>query len=153
MVEQPQQHRCADGPSAVPPAESRGVGERFQDQFQTLLPLLQRYWPQIGVEQLAATRGNLDDVAHLIATHTSRAQATIREHLLELLTHAEQQTRDWGEALHPLEERLESILKDINTNLRPQLGRTVHRYPLLSLAMAAGLGLLVGLLIKPNHHR
>ena len=163
MVEQPQHNGADDGPSVVPPTdavagteppgESRTAGERFQEHFQALLPLLQQHWPQIAREQLEATRGSLDAVAQLIASRTSRAQATIREQLLELLNHGERQARDWGEALQPLEERLEDVLKDLNTNLQPQLVRAVRRQPLLSLGIAAGVGLLVGLLIQRNHHR
>ena len=165
MVEQPHQNGGADGPSVVPPTDAntnvgvdppeeyRTAGERFQEHFQALLPLLQEHWPEIAREQLEATRGSLDAVAQLIASRTSRAQATIREQLLELLNRGERQAKDWGEVLQPLEERLEDVLKDLNTNLQPQLVRSVRRHPLLSLGIAVGVGLLLGLLIKPSHHR
>ena len=49
--------------------------------------------------------------------------------------------------LDPLEEQLEHLLDELNRTLRPKLEKPVRERPLMSLAVAAGVGVLVGALL------
>ncbi|NDG00159.1 MAG: hypothetical protein EB123_01690 [Synechococcaceae bacterium WBB_32_011] len=56
--------------------------------------------------------------------------------------------RRLGDSLQPLEEQLEQLLDDLNANLRPKIEQPVRERPLLALGLAAGVGLLAGLLLS-----
>jgi ElaB/YqjD/DUF883 family membrane-anchored ribosome-binding protein len=55
--------------------------------------------------------------------------------------------RSFADTLEPLEEQLEQLLDDLNSTLRPKIERPVRERPLLALAIAAGVGVLVGALL------
>jgi ElaB/YqjD/DUF883 family membrane-anchored ribosome-binding protein len=55
--------------------------------------------------------------------------------------------RSFADTLEPLEEQLEQLLDDLNSTLRPKIERPVRQRPLLALAIAAGVGVLVGALL------
>jgi ElaB/YqjD/DUF883 family membrane-anchored ribosome-binding protein len=66
---------------------------------------------------------------------------------------AGEQTRKLGDSLQPLEEQLEQLLDDLNANLRPKLEKPVRERPLLAVGIAAGIGLLAGLLLSGGRRR
>jgi len=138
--------------SAPSPAESttepQDLAHRFRDRFETLLPEIQRRWPEVTHQALEATRGSLDDVVHLIATHSDRASMTVRHQLEELMHQAGDRSRHLADSLEPLEEQLEQLLDDLNRTLRPKLEKPLRERPLLSVAVAAGVGVLVGALLS-----
>ena len=51
------------------------------------------------------------------------------------------------DALRPLEDQLEQLLDDLNSTLRPRIEKPVRERPLMALGIAAGVGLVVGLLL------
>jgi ElaB/YqjD/DUF883 family membrane-anchored ribosome-binding protein len=53
-----------------------------------------------------------------------------------------------AESLSPLEEQLEQLLDDLNATLRPRIEKPVRERPLMALGIAAGIGLLAGLLLS-----
>ena len=55
--------------------------------------------------------------------------------------------RSFADTLEPLEEQLKQLLDDLNSTLRPKIERPVRQRPLLALAIAAGVGVLVGALL------
>jgi ElaB/YqjD/DUF883 family membrane-anchored ribosome-binding protein len=52
-----------------------------------------------------------------------------------------------ADSLKPLEDQLEHLLDELNTTLRPRIEKPVRERPLLALGLAAGVGLLTGLLL------
>ena len=66
---------------------------------------------------------------------------------------AGEQTRKLGASLQPLEGQLEQLLDDLNANLRPKLEKPVRERPLLAVGIAAGIGLLAGLLLSGGRRR
>ena len=46
------------------------------------------------------------------------------------------------------EEQLEQLLDDLNTNLRPRIEKPVRERPLMALGLAAGVGVLLGLMLS-----
>ncbi|MFM1812048.1 MAG: hypothetical protein RLZZ336_986 [Cyanobacteriota bacterium] len=124
------------------------VVDLFRERFETLIPAIQRHWPEVARHTLEATRGSFDEVAQVIASQSGRTAHTVRRQLLELVAVAGDQTQRLGESLEPLEHQLESLLDELNATLRPRIEKPVRERPLLALGVAAGVGLVLGLLLS-----
>ena len=133
--------------SADAPADSQDLANRFRDRFESLLPEIQKRWPEVTHQALEATRGSFDEVVHLISSQSDRAASLVTAQLEDLLHQAGDRTRNLADNLDPLEEQLEHLLDELNRTLRPKLEKPVRDRPLMSLAVAAGVGILVGALL------
>ena len=133
--------------SADAPADSQDLANRFRDRFESLLPEIQKLWPEVTHQALEATRGSFDEVVQLISTQSDRAASLVTVQLEDLLHQAGDRTRNLADNLDPLEEQLEHLLDELNRTLRPKLEKPVRDRPLMSLAIAAGVGVLVGALL------
>jgi ElaB/YqjD/DUF883 family membrane-anchored ribosome-binding protein len=120
----------------------------FRERFDSLLPRIQREWPEVARHTLEATRGSLDNVADVISRQTGVTATGVRQQLLDLLQVTTEQAGQVAESLRPLEEQLEGLLDELNTTLRPRIEKPVREKPLLAIGIAAGVGLLVGLLLS-----
>ena len=49
--------------------------------------------------------------------------------------------------MKPLEEQLETLLDELNATLRPRIEKPVRARPLMAIGVAAGVGLILGLLM------
>ena len=49
--------------------------------------------------------------------------------------------------MEPLEKQLEDILDELNSTLRPRIEKPVRKRPLLAIGIAAGIGVLFGILL------
>lgn len=139
-------HAATDGATRDP----------LREHFQTLLPLLQQEWPEIAREHWEATRGSLEELVQLIAGRTSHTRTIVRAQLLELVNHMgrlRETPRDWDEVLHPLEERLDTLLDDLRRDLAPRLKNGIRQQPLLSLSVAVLAGLVAGLLLGSSRRQ
>jgi ElaB/YqjD/DUF883 family membrane-anchored ribosome-binding protein len=143
----PAQEPTRPEPAPSTPPELESIPQRFRDHFETLLPEIQRRWPEVASQALEATRGSLDEVVRVIAEQTGRAGTAVRPQLEDLLHRAGDRTRHLADSLEPLEQQLEHLLDDLNQTLRPRIERPMRERPLLSLAIAAGVGLLLGSLL------
>lgn len=137
---------AAEVPDAVRERETP-LQQRFREHFESLLPSIQRQWPEVARHALEATRGSLDEVVAVITAETGRTGVVVRDQLLELLHVAGAQTTRLAGSLEPLEQQLESLLDELNASLRPRIEKPVRERPLLALGLAAGVGLLLGLLL------
>lgn len=138
-----------EAPAAESSSHSTGGGyEAFRERFETLIPTIQREWPEVARHTLEATRGSLDEVAAVIASQTGRTATVVQGQLLELLHVAEEQTHRIAHNLEPLEAQLERLLDELDATLRPRIERPVRERPLLALGIAAGVGLITGLLLS-----
>ncbi|MCP9850892.1 glycine zipper domain-containing protein [Cyanobium sp. Morenito 9A2] len=124
-----------------------GSHDRFRERFETLLPTIQKEWPQVARDTLEATRGSFDEVVSVITEQTGRTAHGVQEQLLQLLHVAGDHGRHLADTLEPLERQLEHLLDELNTTLRPKIEKPVREKPLLALGIAAGVGLLTGLLL------
>jgi ElaB/YqjD/DUF883 family membrane-anchored ribosome-binding protein len=120
----------------------------FRERFDSLLPRIQRQWPEVARHTLEATRGSLDTVAEVISRQTGLTAIGVRQQLLDLLQVTTEQAGQVADGLRPLEEQLEGLLDELNTTLRPRIEKPVREKPLLAISIAAGVGLLVGLLFS-----
>ena len=99
-------------------------------------------------QALEATRGSFDEVVQLLSKHSDRAGHVVSIQLEELLHQAGDRTKHLADSLDPLEEQLERVLDELNQTLRPKIEKPVRERPLLALAVAAGVGVLVGAIIR-----
>jgi ElaB/YqjD/DUF883 family membrane-anchored ribosome-binding protein len=137
-----------DRPSQAPsPVSESGATPSFRERFDSLLPEIQRHWPDVARQTLEATRGSFDEVAHVIAEQSGRTVTAVKQQLLELVDVAGDQTQRLGQTLQPLEHQLESLLDELNATLRPRIEKPVRERPLLAIGLAAGVGVLLGLLL------
>ena len=112
-----------------------------------MLPEIQRRWPDVAEQTLEATRGSLDEAVKVIALQSGRAADLVHHQLEDLLQSIGRHKGDIGGSLEPLEQQLERLLDDLNKSLRPRIERPVRQRPLLSLALAAGVGMVIGSLL------
>jgi ElaB/YqjD/DUF883 family membrane-anchored ribosome-binding protein len=119
----------------------------FRERFEALLPALQKEWPEVARHTLEATRGSFDTVVEVIARQTGSTSEGIKEQLLELVQVSGDQVHQLADSLRPLEEQLETLLDDLHHTLRPRIEKPVRERPLMALGIAAGVGLITGLLL------
>tara|TARA_B100001113_G_scaffold105192_1_gene85284 strand:- start:134 stop:598 length:465 start_codon:yes stop_codon:yes gene_type:complete len=119
----------------------------FTEQFDNLLPRIQERWPDLAKQTLEATKGSLDDLINVISIHSGNNSFGVKEQLEEILHSATDKTRGLAESLEPLEKQLEDLLDELNTTLRPRIERPVRKRPILALGIAAGIGVLFGILL------
>jgi ElaB/YqjD/DUF883 family membrane-anchored ribosome-binding protein len=120
----------------------------FRERFEMLLPRIQKEWPEVARHTLEATRGSFDQVVEVISRQSGTTAAGVRRQLTDLLQVTTEQASHMAENLRPLEEQLESLLDELNSTLRPRIEKPVRDKPLLALSVAAGVGLIVGLLLS-----
>lgn len=96
---------------------------------------------------LEATRGSFDTVVEVIARQTGLTSEGVKQQLLDLVQVTGDQAHQLADSLRPLEQQLEQLLDDLNASLRPRIEKPVRERPLMALGVAAGVGVLVGLLL------
>ena len=136
-----------DSAGEARPIEAAARGA-FQERFEALLPRIQREWPEVARHTLEATRGSLDHVVEVISRQTGVTATGVRGQLMDLLHVTGEQAGHVADSLRPLEEQLEHLLDELNSTLRPRIEKPVRERPLLALGLAAGVGLLAGLLLS-----
>jgi ElaB/YqjD/DUF883 family membrane-anchored ribosome-binding protein len=153
MDPHPPGETSADAEAQAPAAEratSSQFSSQFRDRFETLLPSIQREWPEVARHTLEATRGSFDTVVEVIARQTGRTSEGVKQQLLDLVQVTGDQAHQLADSLRPLEEQLERLLDDLNASLRPRIEKPVRERPLMALGVAAGVGVLVGLLLASS---
>ncbi|WP_320666621.1 glycine zipper domain-containing protein [Prochlorococcus sp. MIT 1307] len=120
----------------------------FSDRFESLLPRIQEHWPDLAKQTLEATRGSLDEVVRVISQHSGKNTQGVQEQLEDLFHSATDKTKDIAESLEPLEKQLEELLDELNSTLRPRIESPVRERPLLAIGIAAGIGIVLGVLMS-----
>ena len=62
-------------------SQSWTAADQFRDRFDTLLPELQRRWPEVTAQTLEATRGSLDEAVRVISLQSGRAAHLVQSQL------------------------------------------------------------------------
>jgi ElaB/YqjD/DUF883 family membrane-anchored ribosome-binding protein len=120
----------------------------FRERFEALLPTIQREWPEVARHTLEATRGSFDHAVEVISRQTGLTSGGVKQQLQDLLQTTGEQAHQVADTLRPLEDQLEQLLDDLNATLRPRIEKPVREKPLMALGIAAGVGLLFGLLLS-----
>ena len=133
--------------SALPDKE--GISEKWlREKIDSLIPLIQEKWPTIAQQTLEAAKGSIDDLVGVIATHTGSSASGIKNQLFDIIDSIQANNWEIGEKIEPIESQLEELLDELNNTLRPKIESPIIKKPILSIAIAACIGLLIGSLIN-----
>ena len=133
--------------SAFPETES--ISEKWlRDKIESLIPIIKEKWPTIAQQTLEATKGSIDDLVEVISTHSGTSTIRIKSQLFEIIDSIRENNWEISEKIEPIESQLEELLEELNTTLRPKIESPIRKKPLLSIAIAAGIGLLIGALVN-----
>ena len=129
--------------------EKEGVSEKWLlEKIDNLIPLIQEKWPSIAQQTLETAKGSIDDLVGAIAKHTGSPSNGIKNQLFEIIETIQENNWEIAEKIEPIESQLEELLDELNNTLRPKIEKPIRKKPILSIAIAAGIGLLIGTLIN-----
>ncbi len=133
----------------TPPNKNQDLPDQwFTERFESLLPKIQEHWPDLAQQTLEATRGSLDEVVRVISEHSGKTTQGVQEQLEDLIHSASDRTKNLADSLEPLEKQLEELLDELNSTLRPRIETPVRQRPLLAIGIAAGIGIVLGVLLS-----
>ncbi len=118
------------------------------EKIDNLIPLIREKWPTIAQQTLEATKGSIDDLVEVIASHSGTSAIKIKSQLFEIIDSIKENNWEISEKIEPIESQLEELLEELNNTLRPKIESPIRQKPLLSIAIAAGIGLLIGTLLN-----
>ena len=129
--------------------EQEVLSERWLlEKIDSLLPLIQEKWPSIAQQTLEATKGSIDDLVEVIANNTGNPAIGIKRQLFEIIDSIRENNFEISEKIEPIENQLEELLEELNNTLRPKIENPIRKKPILSIAIAAGIGLLIGSILN-----
>ena len=118
------------------------------EKIDSLIPLIKEKWPDIAQQTLEATKGSIDDLVEVISSHSGTSVIGIKSQLFEIIDSLKENNWEISEKIEPIESQLEELLEELNNTLRPKIESPIRKKPLLSIAIAAGIGLLIGTLLN-----
>ena len=129
--------------------EKEVISEKWLiEKIDSLIPLIKEKWPTIAQQTLEATKGSIDDLVEVIASHSGTSATRIKSQLFEIIDSIQENNWKISEKIEPIESQLEELLEELNNTLRPKIENPIRKKPLLSIAIAAGIGLLIGTLLN-----
>jgi len=129
--------------------EKEVISEKWLlEKIDSLIPLIKEKWPIIAQQTLEATKGSIDDLVEVIASHSGTSATRIKSQLYEIIDSIRENKWEISEKIEPIESQLEELLEELNNTLRPKIENPIRKKPLLSIAIAAGIGLLIGTLLN-----
>ena len=120
----------------------------LSEKIDSLIPLIKEKWPTLAQQTLEATKGSIDDLVEVIASNTGTSAIRIKRQLFEIIDSIRENKWEISEKIEPLESQLEDLLEELNNTLRPKIESPIKQKPILSIAIAAGIGLLIGTLLN-----
>ena len=118
------------------------------EKLDHLVPLIQEKWPSIARQTIEATKGSIDDLVNIISRHTGKSSVGIQKQLFEIIDSIQSNNWEIAEHLEPIESQLEELLDELNQTLRPKIETPIRRKPILSIAIAACIGIFVGSILN-----
>jgi len=129
--------------------EEEVISEKWLlEKIDNLIPLIKEKWPTIAKQTLEATKGSIDDLVEVIASNTGTSTIGIKRQLFEIIDSIRENNWEIAEKIEPFESQLEQLLDELNNTLRPKIESPIRKKPILSIAIAAGIGLLIGTLLN-----
>ena len=120
----------------------------LNEKIDSLIPLIKEKWPNLAKQTLIATKGSIDELVEVIANNTGTSAIRIKRQLIEIINSIQENKFEISEKIEPIESQLEELLEELNNTLRPKIESPIRQKPILSIAIAAGIGLLIGTLIN-----
>ena len=118
------------------------------EKIDSLIPLIKEKWPTIAQQTLEATKGSIDDLVEVIASHSGNSEIGIKRQLFEIIDSIRENNWEISEKIEPIESQLEELLEELNNTLRPKIESPIRKKPILSIAIAASVGFLIGALLN-----
>ena len=118
------------------------------EKIDSLIPLIKEKWPTIAQQTLEATKGSIDDLVEVISSHSGTSAVGIKRQLFEIIDSIKENNWEISDKIEPIESQLEELLEELNNTLRPKIESPIRKKPILSIAIAAGIGLQIGTLIN-----
>ena len=118
------------------------------EKLDSLIPLIQEKWPSIAKQTIKTSKGKIDDLVNIISTHTGKSSEGIKHQLFDIIDSIQANNWELGEHIEPIESQLEELLDELNRTLRPKIERPIRKKPILSIAIAASIGVLIGSIIS-----
>ena len=118
------------------------------EKLDSLIPLIQERWPSIAKQTIEASKGKIDDLINIISNQTGKSSEGIKEQLFDIIDSIQANNWEIGEHIEPIESQLEELLDELNKTLRPKIERPIRKKPILSIAIAASIGVLIGSIIS-----
>tara|TARA_Y100001968_G_C19393036_1_gene736682 strand:+ start:149 stop:610 length:462 start_codon:yes stop_codon:yes gene_type:complete len=129
--------------------DNESISEKwFLEKLDNLIPLIQEKWPNIAAKTIEATKGSIDELVNVIEKNTDNSSLGIKKQLFEIIDSIQANNWELSEHIEPLETQLEELLDELNQTLRPKIESPIRQKPILSIAIAAGIGLIIGSLIN-----
>ena len=129
--------------------EQEVISEKwFLEKIDSLIPLIKEKWPTIAQQTLEAAKGSIDEFVEVISTHSDTSAIGIKKQLFEIIDSIGENNWEISKKIEPIESQLEELLEELNNTLRPKIESPIRKKPLLSIAIAAGIGLLIGTLLN-----
>ena len=129
--------------------EQEVISEKwFLEKIDSLIPLIKEKWPTIAQQTLEATKGSIDELVEVIASHSGTSAIRIKSQLFEIIDSIRENNWEISDKVEPIESQLEDLLEELNNTLRPKIENPIRKKPILSIAIAAGIGLLIGTLLN-----
>ena len=129
--------------------EKEVISEKWLlEKIDSLIPLIKEKWPSIKQQTLEAAKGSIDELVEAIASNTGTSAIGIKSQLIEIIDSIRENNWEISEKIEPIETQLEELLEELNNTLRPKIESPIRKKPLLSIAIAAGIGLLIGTLLN-----
>ena len=126
-----------------------GISEKWlREKMDSLLPIIKEKWPTIAQQTLETAKDSIDDLVSVIASHTGSSATGIKSQLFEIIDSIQENNWEISDKIEPFETQLEELLDELNNTLRPKIESPIRKKPILSIAIAAGIGLLIGSLIN-----
>ena len=119
----------------------------FFEKLDKFIPLIQERWPNIAQQTIETTKGSIDELAKVISKHTGKSSEGIKDQLFEIIDSIQSNNWEIADHLEPIETQLEELLDELSQTLRPKIEGPIRKKPILSIAIAAGIGLLIGSII------
>jgi len=118
------------------------------EKLDSLIPLIQEKWPSIAKQTIEASKGKIEDLVNIISTHTGKSSEGIKQQLFDIMDSIQSNNWELGEHIEPIESQLEELLDELNRTLRPKIERPIRKKPILSIAIAASIGVVIGSIIS-----
>ena len=127
------------------------TAERYRTAFDRLRPLILEEWPAVDGAALADTAGDLERAVQLIAERTGHSRGLVQLQLAELCAVATAPSSAGGaveSVLSALEARARRALEQVRKDVLPRAEGRVRENLWVSLALAVGLGVLLGFFLR-----
>ena len=129
--------------------EKEVISEKWLiEKIDSLIPLIKEKWPNIAQQTLEATKGSINDLVEVIASHSGTSANGIKQQLFEIIDSIKENNWEISEKIEPIETQLEELLEELSNSIRPKIEIPIRKKPLLSIAIAAGIGLFIGTLLN-----